>query len=38
MSVCPPTVEISLGRGCSITNRPIDLKFGPIVGGRVMHV
>ena len=37
-SVCPSSVEISLERGCSITNMPIDLKFGPIIGGRVMHV
>ena len=38
LSVCPSSVEISLERGCSITNMPIDLKFGPIIGGRVMHV
>ena len=37
-SVCPSSVEISLERGCSITNMPIDLKFGPIIGSRVMHV
>ena len=37
-SVCPSSVEISLERGCSITNMPIDLKFGTIIGGRVMHV
>ena len=38
LSVCPSSVEISLERGCSITNMPIDLKFGTIIGGRVMHV
>ena len=38
LSVCPSSVEISLERGCSITSMPIDLKFGPIIGGRVMHV
>ena len=38
LSVCPSSVEISLERGCSITNMPIDLKFGPIIGGGVMHV
>ena len=37
-SVCPSSVEISLERGCSITNMPIDLKFGPIIGGQVIHV
>ena len=37
-SVCPSSVEISLERGSSITSMPIDLKFGPIIGGRVMHV
>ena len=37
-SVHPSSVEISLERGCTITNMPIDLKFGPIIGGRVMHV
>ena len=37
-SVRPSSVEISLERGCTITNMPIDLKFGPIIGGRVMHV
>ena len=38
LSVRPSSVEISLERGCSITNMPIDLKFGPIIGSRVMHV
>ena len=38
LSVCPSSVEISLERGCTITNRPIDLKFGLSVGDRVMHV
>ena len=38
LSVCPSSVEISLERGSSITSMPIDLKFGPIIGGRVMHV
>ena len=38
LSVRPSSVEISLERGCTITNRPIDLKFGPFIGGRVMHV
>ena len=37
-SVCPSSVEISLERGCSITNMPINLTFGTIIGGRVMHV
>ena len=37
-SVCPSSVEISLERGCTITNRPIDLKFGLSIGGREMHV
>ena len=37
-SVCPSSVEISLERGCTITNRPIDLKFGLSIGGGVMHV
>ena len=37
-SVCPSSVEISLERGCTITNRPIDLKFGLFIGGREMHV
>ena len=37
-SVCPSSVEISLERGCTITNRPIDLKFGLSIGDRVMHV
>ena len=37
-SVRPSFVEISLERGCTITNRPIDLKFGLCIGGRVMHV
>ena len=38
LSVRPSSVEISLERGCSITNRPIDLKFGLSIGGGVMHV
>ena len=38
LSVRPSSVEISLERGCTITNRPIDLKFGLSIGGRVMHV
>ena len=38
LSVCPSSVEISLERGCTITNRPIDLKFGLSIGDRVMHV
>ena len=38
MSVRPSLVENTLERGCSITNRPIDLKFGLIIGGRVMQV
>ena len=38
LSVCPSSVEISLERGCSITNMPIDLKFGLSIGGGVMHV
>ena len=38
MSVRPSSVEISLERGCTITNRPIDLKFGLSIGGGVMHV
>ena len=38
MSVRPSSVEISLERGCTITNRPIDLKFGLSIGGREMHV
>ena len=37
-SVCPSSVEISLERGCTITNRPIDLKFGLSIWGGVMHV
>ena len=37
LSVRPSSVEISLERGCTITNRPIDLKFGLSIGGRVMH-
>ena len=37
-SVRPSSVEISLERGCTITNRPIDLKFGLSIGGGVMHV
>ena len=37
-SVCPSSVEISLERGCTITTRPIDLKFGLSIGGGVMHV
>ena len=38
MSVRPSFVEKILERGWSITNSPIDLKFGLIIGGRVMHV
>ena len=38
LSVRPSSVEISLERGCTITNIPIDLKFGLSIGGRVMHV
>ena len=38
LSVRPSSVEISLERGCTITNRPIDLKFGLSIGGGVMHV
>ena len=38
MSVRPSSVEISLERGCTITNMPIGLKFGLNIGGRVMHV
>ena len=38
MSVRPSSVEISLERGCTITNRPIDLKFGLSIGGGAMHV
>ena len=37
-SVCPSCVEISLERGCNITNKRIDLKFALIIGDRVMHV
>ena len=37
-SVCLSSVEISLKRGCTITNMPIGLKFGLNIGGRVMHV
>ena len=37
-SVCPSSVEISLERGCTITNKPIDLKFGLSIGDREMHV
>ena len=37
-SVRPSSVEIYLERGCTITNRPIDLKFGLSIGGGVMHV
>ena len=37
-SVRPSSVEISLERGCTIINRPIDLKFGLSIGGGVMHV
>ena len=37
-SVRPSSVEISLERSCTITNRPIDLKFGLSIGGGVMHV
>ena len=33
LSVRPSSVEISLERGCTITNRPIDLKFGLSIGG-----
>ena len=36
--VCPSSVEISLERSCTITNRSIDLKFDINIGGRVMHV
>ena len=38
MSVRPSSVEISLERGCTISKRPIDLKFGLSIGGGVMHV
>ena len=38
LSVRPSSVEISLERGCTITNRPIDLKFSLSIGGGVMHV
>ena len=38
LSVRPSFVEISLERGCTITNRPIDLKFGLSIVGGVMHV
>ena len=38
LSVRPSSVEISLERGCTITNRPINLKFGLSIGGGVMHV
>ena len=33
LSVCPSSVEISLERGCTITNRSIDLKFYINIGG-----
>ena len=38
LSVRPSSVEMSLERGCAITNMPIGLKFGLNIGGRVMHV
>ena len=38
LSVRPSSVEISLERGCTITNMPIGFKFGLDMGGRVMHV
>ena len=38
LSVRPSSVKISLERGCTITNRPIDLQFGLSIGGGVMHV
>ena len=38
LSVRPSSVEISLERGCTITNMLIALKFGLNIGGRVMHV
>ena len=37
LSVCPSSVEISLERGCTITNMLIALKFGLNIGGRVMQ-
>ena len=37
-SVRPSSVEISLERGCTITNKPIGLKFDTNIGGGVMHV
>ena len=36
--LCLSLVEITLVFGCTITNRPIDLKFGLNIEGRVMHV
>ena len=38
LSVRPSSVEISLERGCTITNMLIALKFGLNIGGQVMHV
>ena len=38
MSVRLSSVEISLERGCTITNMPIGLKIGLNIGGWVMHV
>ena len=37
-NVSPSSVEIYLERGCTITNRSIDLKFDINTGGRVIHV
>ena len=36
--VRPSSVEISLERCCTITNKLIGLKFGLNIGGRVIHV
>ena len=37
-SICPSSVEISLERGCTISNMPIGLKFDTNIGGGVMRV
>ena len=37
-SVCPSSMETSLECGCTITNLAIDLKIGPNIDCRVMHV
>ena len=38
LSVRPSSVEISLERGCTITDKPIGLKFNTNIGGGVMYV